>query len=76
MAAADQQEHFVVAHPENLPADALRPIAGEIDGQRRDLLRRHLLQLVDARLSASVLAGMESIIGVQANGAMQLERTL
>ncbi len=45
-----EQEHLVVAHAENLPGDAVGAIRGEIDHERRDLLRRHLLEALDAAL--------------------------
>src|SRR5262252_9330669 len=35
-----EQEHLVIAHGEDLPADALGAIGGEIDDERGDLLRR------------------------------------
>src|SRR5262245_40172837 len=45
-----EQEHFVVAHRKDLPADSFGAIGGEIDDERRDLLRRHLLEALDAAL--------------------------
>src|SRR5215510_2464052 len=45
-----EQEHLVVAHREDLPADALGAIGSEIDDERRDLLRRPLLETLDAAL--------------------------
>src|SRR5215471_20705434 len=45
-----EQEHLVVAHCEDLPADAFGTIGGEIDHERGDLLRRHLLDALDAAL--------------------------
>src|SRR5215213_6762337 len=45
-----EQEHLVVAHREDLPGDAGRLVGAEIDHQRRDLLRCHLLQPRDALL--------------------------
>src|SRR5215510_15856891 len=45
-----EQEHLVVANREDLPADALGAIGGEIDDERGDLLRRHLLEALDAAL--------------------------
>src|SRR5215470_7402439 len=45
-----EQEHLVVAHREDLPADPFGTIGSEIDDKRRDLLRRHLLEALDAAL--------------------------
>src|SRR5258705_5376920 len=45
-----EQEHLIVAHREDLPADPLGAIRREIDDERRDLLRRHLLDALDAAL--------------------------
>src|SRR5262249_1469661 len=45
-----EQEHLVVAHAENLPGDALGTVGGEVDRERRDLLRRHLLKALDPAL--------------------------
>src|SRR5882762_4638877 len=39
-----EQEHLVVAHREDLPANPLGTIGREINDKRRDLLRRHLLE--------------------------------
>src|SRR6202140_5701303 len=42
-----EQENLVVAHRENLSRNAIGAIGGEIDHERRDLLRRHLLEALD-----------------------------
>src|SRR6476619_4789727 len=45
-----EQKNLVVAHREDLPGDACRRVGAEIDNQRRDLFRRHLLEPRDALL--------------------------
>src|SRR4051812_8594557 len=45
-----EQEDLVVAHREDLAGDAGGVVGAEIDDERRDLLRRHLLQAFDALL--------------------------
>src|SRR5436305_6385427 len=42
-----EQEDLVVAHTEDLARDALGAVRGEIDRERRDLLRRHLLEALN-----------------------------
>src|SRR5262249_23817635 len=45
-----EQENLVVAHAEDLAGDPLGGVRAEIDGERGDLLRRHLLHARDALL--------------------------
>src|SRR5882672_3254554 len=45
-----EQEHLIVAHREDLPADPLGAIRRKIDDERSDHLRRHLLDALDAAL--------------------------
>src|SRR4051794_29515088 len=45
-----EQEHLVVAYRKDLPTDPFGAIGREIDDEWRDLLRRHLLEALDAAL--------------------------
>src|SRR5215475_6009465 len=45
-----EQEHLVVAYAENLPGYALGAVGSKVDRERRDLLRRHLLEALDPAL--------------------------
>ena len=45
-----EQINLVVAHAEDLAADAVGAVGAEIDRKRRDLFRRHLAEAGDARL--------------------------
>jgi len=58
-----EQINLVIARRENLSADAVGLVGGEINDQRRNFF-------------SSVSVGIESIIRVQANGATQFERML
>src|SRR4051812_36050702 len=42
------EEDLVVAHADDLPADTLGLVGAEVNGKRRDLVRCHLLQALDA----------------------------
>ena len=45
-----EQHDLLAAHAEHLAADVLRVVGGEERRERRDVGRRHLLDLLDARL--------------------------
>src|SRR5215469_13065950 len=45
-----EQEYLVVAHREYLPRDTLGRRGSKIDRKRRDLVRRHLAEALDAAL--------------------------
>src|SRR3954451_22183524 len=45
-----EQEDLVVAHAENLSRYAVRLFGAQVHRERRDLLRRHLLETLDTQL--------------------------